>query len=573
MAKNKDDRFLNNNEELPIKVEYDYSMDEINEIKKCKEDIFYFAEKYFYIVNLDVGRQKIKLFDAQRRAISTIIDNRYTIVCASRQCGKSTLMTVVCLWYTMFMPDYTVAVLANKEDIAKELLDRIKMAYTQLPLWLKAGVWIFSQELVKLTNGSKIMVSTTSVDAIRGKSVNLLFLDEFAHVRKEVADEFFKSVIPTISSSKTSKMIIVSTPNGMGNRYYDIYSSAERKKLLKGAKTAWAPVRIHYSEIPGRDAAWKEDQLELIQYDMTLWNQEYEIMFLEDGTSAINTELIEKMKSLCLRPEFLFDGNDYSIWKEPERDHIYVIGVDAAEGVGKDNSVSQILDITNLQEIEQVGIFVSNKMQPYVYAEKLNQIVRSWGRPFLCVERNAQGGQVLDAMFNVHKYDNIVDYSMKNDKRQAYQNMGIFCHQNSKYTGIMNMKYFVEHLEAVKLYDMQTVKEFETFIRRDNKTWGAKKGFNDDRIMSLIWALILLETELAEKYLEVLDYDDAGKPMKIRDPNIDLANELRETKEQVSYYSRTGGMPMPTMFHRGGHVLDLRSREVDQYTTSGWKIV
>lgn len=568
MAKKKSDKFLNNNENLPISVEIEYTPEQIEELRKCKDDVIYFAENFFYIVNLDEGRQKIKLYAPQREAILKIIQNRRTVICASRQVGKSTLMTVVCLWYALFTEDFNIAILANKEDQAKEILERIKLAYEEIPNYIKAGVWDFTKEQVKLTNGSKIFVSTTSADAIRGKSVNLLFIDEFAHVRKEIADDFFKSIIPTLSSSKKSKLVIVSTPKGTENKFYDIFSNAEKKK------SNWECVKIYWHQIPGRDDAWKKEQLEAISYDMSMWNQEFDLHFLEDGTSALNLEVIERLKNMCRPADFTYDFGDYQVWREPEANRIYSIGVDAAEGVGQDYSVAQIIDITDPTDIRHCATFASNRLQPYVFAEKLNQIARSWGRPFLCIERNKEGGQVIDALSEVHQYDNIVHYTMKNDKRDVYQNLGIFCHQNSKYTGIMNMKYFVEHLEVMKIHDMATVKEFETFVRKENKTWGAKKGHHDDRIMSLIWALIILETHITEKYLEVLEFDETGKPTRISDPNQELANISFYNKgEGTSNYARTGGAPLPVVFQMGKSIFNYKEYDMSKYAGNGWTFV
>jgi hypothetical protein len=210
MPAKKVDKFLNNNESLPINITIDYTPDQVMEMRKCMDDPIYFAENFFVIVHLDKGRQKIKLFDAQKRAIRNIIDNKRTIICASRQIGKSTLMTIVCLWYVIFRKDFQVAILANKEDQAKEILERIKLAYEELPNWLKTGVSEFTKEVLKLVNGSKIFVSTTSESGIRGKSVNMLFVDEFAHIATQIAEPFFKSVMPTISSAKSSKIVLIS---------------------------------------------------------------------------------------------------------------------------------------------------------------------------------------------------------------------------------------------------------------------------------------------------------------------------------------------------------------------------
>ena len=292
-----------------------------------------------------------------------------------------------------------------------------------------------------------------------------------------------------------------------------------------------------------------------------------------DGTAAINGNLIEKLKAMCCPPKFTFDFGDYMMWEKPKPNHIYAIGVDVAEGVGQDNSVANIIDITDPTNMEQVAKFCTNRLQPYVFAEKLNQIARSWGRPFLCIERNKEGGQVVDALWEIHKYENIIHYTMKNDGRGVYQNLGIFCHQNSKYTGIMNMKYFVEHLEAVKIYDMTTVKEFETFVRKENKTWGAKQGFKDDHIMSLIWALILLEKAIAEKYLEVTEYDDTGKPCRILDPNQELANIALFDGSTNNSYVRSGGSPTFTSFSRGMEQRgSMQEHELAGFLGTGWKV-
>lgn len=564
----KTDKYLNNNESLPVDITIQYTPEQALEMKKCMQDISYFAENYFYIVNLDKGRQKIKLFEAQKNAILKILDNKRTIICASRQIGKSTLMTIVCLWNVIFNKDYQVAILANKEDQAKEILERIKLAYEELPNWLKAGVVEFTKEVLKLKNGSKIFVSTTSESGIRGKSVNLLFVDEFAHIASQIADPFFKSVMPTISSSKSAKIVLISTPKGAEGKFYEIFKNAPKNK--------WTAVKIHYSEVPGRDQDWVKEQLASINYDMDTWKQEFEIEFLENGTAALNAAVIERMKSEAHPAVYSFDGGEYFVWKEKQKDRIISIGVDVAEGVGQDYTIAQIMDITDPNEIEQCAVFASNKMQPWVFAEKLNQIARSWGRPFLCIERNKEGGQVLDALINVHNYDNIVSFNMKNDKRGVYQNPGIFCHQNSKYTGIQNLKYFVEKKQSVKIFDVNTIREFETFIRKQNKTWAAKKGHHDDRVMALVWALVLLEKDICEKYLDITEYDDAGKPSAILDPNQHLSNIVNNYlgNENKPIRDVGGGKEFNVFFNPNNvYTTSLPDKYQDLLENSSWEFV
>ena len=585
-------KYLNNNPNLPMEIDINWTAEMIDEFKKCQNDIIYFAENYFFIINLDRGQEKIKLYEPQKEAILKVIENRFTIGCASRQVAKTTLMTVVCLWYTLFFKTFNVAILANKEAQAKEILERIKNAYEEIPEWLKAGVKEFTKEQILFTNKSKIFVSTTSIDAIRGKSVNLLFLDEFAHVRDEIADDFFKAIMPTISSSETSKLVIVSTPKGITNRFYTIFSNAELNSSKDKDKSEeeeekegdglediveWAYFRIYWWQLPGRDEKWKQKQLVLINHDMELWKQEYDIEFLKYGASALNGDIIAKLKKMCCPPKYeLFDG-DYKIWFEPIEGHIYVFGIDTAQGVAQDYSVCHILDMTDLKDIKVVARYASNRLSPTVFAERIFNIIPAWGRPFLCVESNKEGMEFLNAIMEVHKYDNIIYYNMENDKRGYYQKPGIFCHQNSKYTGITNMKHWVETMEAVSVYDIETVKEFETFIRKENKTWSAQKGCRDDKVMALVWALIILEPKIASRYFDVIDYDDFGMPERIRDPNYTQALEaFQRSNRGRNIMESSYSDPLAVLFDiqmtpnlRFGEV-DL---EVEGLMEGGWRIL
>lgn len=559
------DRFLNNNTDLPIEVHIDWAghPEWVEEFRKCKNDIIYFAQNYFTIVHLDRGKELMQLYEPQKRAVKKIAENRRTIICASRQVGKTSVMTVICLWYALFNKNFSIAILANKEKMAKEILNRIKVAYKGLPNWLKAGVPEFTKENILFSNESKIFVSTTSADSIRGESVNLLFLDEFAFVPPEIANEFYASAIPTLSSSKKSKIVIVSTPNGASGQYYDIFTKAEK------GENGWAYEKMYWHEIPDRDIKWKEEQLKLINHDMDKWNQEYELHFLTNGQTVFNANLLKRLKTKCVPPQYSFDNGEYILWSQPEPGRIYSIGVDVAEGVGQDYSIAQILDITDPFDIRHCGILASNVMQPYVFAERLNQVARSWGRPFLCIERNGPGGQVIDAMINIHNYDNIVSFNRVNDKAARYDSQaGIINHQNSKFTGITNMRYFLETLESVGLRDLKTVVEFETFIRK-NRTWTADKGYHDDRIMALVWGLIPLEKEVAGEYLHVLEVDEAGQVIRIEDPNQAIADRLMVDGHKKIAYAKFGGQPPPTIF-QFGHSESYRDAEISIHQSGGF---
>ncbi len=445
---------------------------------------------------------------------------------------------------------------------------------------------IIIEDISKFENDDKVYdflhVEDTHSYYVNGiLSKNCLMLDEFAFIRPEIAHAFYEAVSPTISSSRKAKVIMTSTPKGTVGKFYEIYSKGQ---LGKGHKewNKWHTNQIMWDEIPRYNIngeldydGFKEEQIALLGGDLNSWYQEYCCVFHESGAAAINLSLLEELKKKVRKPMFSFDDGDYLVWEEPQQGHIYTIGVDVAEGVGLDYSVAQVLDVTNLTDIRLVAQYHSNMVQPYVYAEKLNKIARGWGRPFMAIERNGPGGQVVDALYEIHKYDNIITYTMTNDKKGMYQKMGIYSHTNSKYTGIMNMKYWVEALRAVTIPDISTLKEYETFRRKDNGTWAAQDGFYDDRLMALVWALIPLETAIAQRYFSILQYDDVGKPRMIKDPNTDFASWLGPLWD-FDHSSTVGmGDPMPCILASTPAQLfkTEQSKDMLDFGFQGWTVL
>lgn len=414
-------------------------------------------------------------------------------------------------------------------------------------------------------------------------SQQCIILDEFAFVRPEIAHSFYEAVYPTISSSRTAKVIMLSTPNGTSGKFYEMYSKAE---LGEGHKewNGWKASRVMWNEIPRYNSkgeldfeGFKREAIAGLNGDINSWLQEFCCVFHDSGAMAINATLIEELKSKTRKPIYSFDEGDYLVWEDPQKGHIYSIGVDVAEGVGLDYSVAQILDITDLANIKLVGQYHSNNVQPYVYAEKLNKIARGWGRPYISIERNGPGGQVIDALYEIHKYDNILHYSMKNDKRGMYQKMGIFSHTNSKYTGIMNMKYWVEALKAVDIPDISTIKEYETFRRKENGTWSARDGHYDDRIMAMVWALIILETEITQRYFQIMQYDDVGKPKVIKDVSASYSDYLGPLWDMTSDPNKIS-LGDPAFSFIGGTPADLlrtsgQQKEMLDMGVRGWTVL
>ena len=518
MGRKENDKYYLGNKHLPkADSEYEWTPEMVQHLKKSSKNILHFAEQFFHIVNLDTGKQKIKLHKCQKRVLRTLRDNRFVTLLASRQVGKTTMMTIYALWILCFQNDQRILIVANKEQTAINIFKRVRMAYEMLPNWLKPGVDEYGKTSMSLENGSSMGISTTSSDAGRGDSCNILILDELAFIPTNLIEDFWKSVFPIISSSKESKIFIASTPNGTENLFYDLYTNA-----VKGSNN-WAACRIDWWEVPGRDEAWKEDTMKALG-SRDAFAQEFENQFLETGESAIDDALFDKLKVNCIDPKFVFDDGAYLLWEEPDPNALYVIGVDVSEGINEAASVAQILDITDLAHIKQVAVYYNKKISPYMFTEKLFEICKHWGSPAALIERNNCGAQVVDQFVNTYGYPNVVSYASKagNLTTADYSSRpGVVAHTNTKYRGVMNMRYWLNELKAIEFRDMNTLRELRTFVRRSNGTWGHKSGINiwDDRVMSLLWGLMILEPSITEKYFEILEYDDYQKPKFIKSMN------------------------------------------------------
>lgn len=506
------------NKNLPTgKAEFEWTSKMVVDLKKCQKNLLYFAENFFTIINLDRGREKITLFKCQKKVLRALRDNRFNIVLASRQVGKTTMMTIYTLWVACFSEDQRILVVANKEQTAINIFKRIRLAYEQLPNWLKPGVVEYGKTSMTLTNGSSIGISTTSSDAGRGDSCNCLVLDELAFIDNHLVESFWKSVYPIISSSKKSKIFIASTPNGTGNLFHDIYSNA-----VKG-KNNWCASRIDWWEIPGRDEKWKQDTIQSLG-STEIFDQEFGCQFIETGESVLDEQLTRKCALTLQDPEHIFEDGHYKVWSLPDTSRSYTIGVDISEGVGEAASVIQVLDITDLTEIEQVAVYHNNTISPYNFTTKLLEILQQWGEPPALIERNNCGAQVVDTLKNVYGYENIVNYSPS--KNQPIERSGVIAHTNTKYKGVVNMKYWLSEVYSVVLRDTGTLEELKTFVRYPNGTWKAVKGTNihDDRVMSLIWALMILETSITEQFFEIETYDKNNKPAVLNRMDFGVRN-------------------------------------------------
>jgi hypothetical protein len=510
-------------------AQYEFTSDMIEELRRCKEDVVYFAENFFYIVTLDDGKQKIKLYDAQKRMLHSMVNNRFTVNLASRQSGKSTLLTIFVLWMACFNDDHRAAIVANKESTAINIFKRVRMAYEQLPNYIKPGVRDYGKTGMTLGNDSSVLVSTTTATSIRGDSLSTLALDEVAFIEHHILEEFWSSVIPATSSGKTSKILLVSTPNGIGNKFYEIFSGAE-----SGSLPSWKHARIDWWDRPGRDEHWKNDQIQLLGSEEK-FQQEFGNVFLDDAASAVGASVLERFKLNKKEPIWTSDNKEYTVFEYPNKNKLYAVGVDVGEGIGRASSVAQVLDVTDLQNIKQVAIYSSAIVEPYHFANVLSIIGQSWGIPPMLIERNNCGAQVIDALYHNHNYEKIVSYHKisEQDKYNRTRNMGVLSHTNIRFDGVQNLRYWINHLQVVHINDPHTISEFETFVRFPNGTFRKKSEmFFDDRVMALVWALFILESELCQQYFEVIEYDLQHKPQQIKNNNFwEVESQFFELKQ------------------------------------------
>ncbi len=551
--KNKKPIYLNNPNLPTVGAEFEYTPDMLAEMQLCSENVLHFAENHFYIINLDEGKQKIKLHLYQKRALRMIRDNRFSLLLFSRQTGKSTISTIFCLWTAIFQQDQRIMLVANKESTAKEIFKRIRMAYENLPNWLKSPVTYYGMESMELANGSRIGITTTTGTAGRGSSANLLFIDEADWIEANLLDEFWASVYPIISSSKKSKIIMASTPRDTSGLFYKLYDASVR------GTNNWKSLKIKWDEVPGRDEKFKKDTMASIG-DANVWRREYEVEFDEVGESALDADAFENMKSSARDPIYLLEDGCYKIWNTPNDERSYVAGVDIAEGLGRDSSCIQILDITEPRNIIQVACYNNNKISPSEFSSKLFDILDQWGRPYALIERNNCGAQVVDNLRKNYDYENIVSWGLKQASRKNEQ-LGMISHHNTKWRCIENLRHWMLKTKSVHINDMNTVLELKDFTRYKNGIWGAKANCHDDRVMSLAWALMILYDEIVERYYEVLERDEYKKPMVINELDLGVKYLVKSDYDNMN--------TLPTYF---GMEKD-KDPDMDDLIISGWKML
>jgi len=458
-------------------VVLDLTEDQVREFIKCSQDPIYFIENYVKIITLDRGFVQIKLYPFQRQAVTDINDNRRVIVKAGRQVGKTTLVVGYILWYILFNEDKFVAILANKAPTAREILNRIKVAYESLPLWLQQGVKTWNKGDIELENNCRIMATSTASSAIRGYSISLLYLDEFAFVPSNIADQFFTSVYPTISSGATSKILISSTPNGM-NHYYKMWTEAVEG--LNGFKH----IEANWRQVPGRDQAWADDQRRILGEEKFL--QEMECEFMGSAGTLLSAAAL---KSLAFVKPLNVSDTGIKVYQPPIPNHIYTIVVDTSRGKGLDYSACLVVDVTQLP-YRLVATYKDNNISPLVYPSIIKKLGDYYNQAYALVEINDNGQQIVDSLFEDYEYENIlstVDLKGKIALTWGYgskSNRGIRTTKSVKRLGCSLLKNLIEG-ERLIIQDFDVISELSTFIGRGG-SFEAEEGRHDDLVMCLV---------------------------------------------------------------------------------------
>ena len=458
-------------------VPIDFTPKQIEEYVKCGEDPIYFIKNYMQIVNVDEGLMKFNMWDFQEDMINTFADNRFVICKMPRQTGKSTTIIAYLLHYVLYNSDVRVGILANKGQTARELLGRWRLAYENLPLWLQQGVVEWNKGNIELENGSKVLASSTSSSAIRGGTFNIIFLDEFAFVPDNIAEEFFRAVYPTISSGNKTKVLIVSTPNGM-NQFYKMWTDS-----VEG-RSDYVPIDVHWSSVPGRDSKWKEQTIRNTSED------QFRIEFETEFIGSTNTLITPSKLAHLAYKDPLFRKDGLTVYERPKSDRFYFMACDVARGAGKDYSAFTVIDATDTP-YKLVAVYRDNLISPLLYPTMIYEVAKEYNEAHVMLEVNDIGGQVADILHYDLEYENILSSTIKGRSGQVLSagfgkgtEMGIKTTAQVKRIGCRTLKNLIEE-DQLLIVDFQTIAELTCFAVK-GKSYQATEGSHDDIVMTLV---------------------------------------------------------------------------------------
>ena len=480
------------------KQELEYTPELILELNKCKNDIIHFT-KYVKIIDPDRGRIILydNLRDYQIEFLLQLKDNRKVIGLWSRQSSKTTCIAVFYLWYAMFNGNITMGLVSNKEISAKDILKRIKASYEELPSWLKCGVIQYNMTSILFENNTEILVSATSPDAFRGRTLRVATIDEAAFVKpKSILSDFWSANYPALSASNKSKIFIISTPNGVGDLFHTLWHGA-----IKG-KNGFIPSRVHWYQVPGRDDEWKKDQLKVLTDQE--WKREFECEFLGSANTVIDSDVLEQLINSYKEPILYDMDSKLRIFEKPQPNTQYVIGTDPAKGTGEHDSTCQILKITNYNpfKAEQVAVWQDSHTDIYTFANIVYRLALYYNNAHLLVENNI-GDTVVTQLWWEYEYDNLVNESSKKT------GLGVRMTSRTKPRAVLLMKKLIESGDLV-LVDKQTIEQLTSFIEKGNNSFGGK-DLPDDLVSALYMATYIMEFQVLDEDAKISsEIDDEG---------------------------------------------------------------
>ena len=491
-----DDIYLGNPNLKKANVAQEFTQEQIEEFMRCAADPVYFARTYMKIVSLDEGLVQFQPYDFQEKLIRNFHENRFNICKMPRQTGKSTTSVSYLLHYVVFNDSVNVGILANKAATARDLLGRLQTAYENLPKWMQQGIISWNKGSLELENGSKILAASTSASAVRGMSFNILFLDEFAFVPNHIAEAFFSSVYPTITSGKTTKVIMVSTPHGM-NHFYRYWHDAER------GKNEYIPTDVHWSQVPGRDDEWRRQTI------ANTSEQQFKIEFECEFLGSVDTLISpSKLRTLVYEnPKTRSAGLD--IYEDPVKKHDYLMTVDVARGVSEDYSAFVLVDITEFPH-RVVGKYRNNEIKPMIFPNLIWEVAKKYNNAFILCEVNDIGDQVASILNFDLEYENLLMCSMRGRAGQIVgqgfsgkkTQLGVKMSKTVKKVGSLNLKTLIE-ADKIVFKDYEIISELTTFIQKAN-SFEAEEGCNDDLAMCLVIYAWLVQNDY---FKELTDQD------------------------------------------------------------------
>ena len=433
-----DDIYLGNPNLKKANVKQEFTKEQILEFVACKNDPVYFAKQHVKIVSLDEGLVPFKPYDFQETLIQRFHDNRFNICKMPRQTGKSTTSVSYLLHYAVFNDNVNIGILANKAATARDLLGRLQTAYENLPKWMQQGIISWNKGSLELENGSKILAASTSASAVRGMSFNILFLDEFAFVPNHIAEAFFSSVYPTITSGKSTKVIMVSTPHGM-NHFYRYWHDAER------GKNEYIPTDVHWSQVPGRDADWKAQTI------ANTSEQQFKIEFECEFLGSVNTLINPAKLRTMVYDEPIQRNAGLDIYENVQKDHNYIVTVDVARGLGNDYSAFIVFDTTEFP-YRVVAKYRNNEIKPMLFPNIILDVAKGYNNAYVLVEVNDIGDQVASILQYDLEYENILMASMRGRNGQIVgqgfsgkkTQLGVRMTSAVKKLGCSNLKTMIE---------------------------------------------------------------------------------------------------------------------------------